>query len=244
MKGPSQAEQRAFYDQWNRDSRSGGYDDVDVKVRMRTDRALEFIEQLDLPRPARVLEVGCGTGWLSERLAAFGHVTGVDLSPGAIDIAKARGISDARFLAGDFLALDLSDEEPFDLVVCAETLFYVEDQQAFVDAMAAVMRPGGSLVCTMINAFVYERTEGVPPPAPGQIRSWLNRRGVLTLLRDRFIVQDWCSLDPLGRGGILRLVNSPRLNGWLHRLMQPSTLRAIKERAGFGSGFVFTCTLR
>lgn len=240
---PSQEEQRAFYDKWNRDSRSGRYEEVDRRVTVRTDRALEIVASLGLPRDAKILEVGCGTGWLSERLAAFGKVTGVDLSPEAIEIARSRGL-DAEFIAGDFLALDLARFAGRDLVVCAETLFYVEDQAAFIEAIASVLAPGAHAIFTMINAFVYERSEDVPPPAPGQIRTWLRRGELLRLLRPHFQVQQMCSLEPMGHVGVLRLVNSPRLNGLLERVIPRPALTRAKERLGLGSGFVIACTRR
>src|SRR3954447_25572630 len=58
------------------------------------------------PPPARVLECGCGTGWLSQILQKCGYeVTGADVSPLAIDLARGRplfrGVEPPQFLVAD-----------------------------------------------------------------------------------------------------------------------------------------------
>jgi 2-polyprenyl-3-methyl-5-hydroxy-6-metoxy-1,4-benzoquinol methylase len=40
---------------------------------------------LEHERPLRILDFGCGTGWLGASLTSFGDVTGIDLSPAAIE---------------------------------------------------------------------------------------------------------------------------------------------------------------
>jgi len=68
-------------------------------------------------RGARVLDAGCGTGRVGGRLAAAGHrVTGVDLDPELIAVARADH-PDATWLVGDLSELDLG--AAFDVIVCA-----------------------------------------------------------------------------------------------------------------------------
>jgi SAM-dependent methyltransferase len=101
----------------------------------------------------RVLDAGCGTGEHVLMLAARGLAsTGVDAAPRAIDAARTkaaeRGLN-ARFLVWDALRLaDLGEQ--FDTVIdCG--LFHVFDderRERYVDALRAVVRPGGSyLMC-------------------------------------------------------------------------------------------------
>jgi SAM-dependent methyltransferase len=75
-----------------------------------------------LPRGARVLDAGSGTGRLSAHLADAGHeVVGVDGDPVLVAAAE-RGHPGPRFLVGDLAELDLPAAgiaEPFDVVVCA-----------------------------------------------------------------------------------------------------------------------------
>jgi SAM-dependent methyltransferase len=89
---------------------------------------------------ARILEVGCGTGWLSARLLDFGEVTATDLADEVIARAQAAHPR-VRFLAGDFMTLAAGDD--YDVVVCLETLSHFVDQPAFVARLASCLRPGG-----------------------------------------------------------------------------------------------------
>lgn len=105
-------------------------------------------------RPAaglRVLDVGCGVGRWSCLLAARGaRVTGVDLSPQMISVARrsaaARGVS-CRFLVGDVTALELGAE--FDLVLGVTVLQHLVSDAELDRALARLVRrlaPGGRLV--------------------------------------------------------------------------------------------------
>src|SRR5436309_8764768 len=79
------------------------------------------------PPPARVLDCGCGTGWLSHFLARRGYdVVATDVSPGAIALAKAHPVFAAgavpRFLVADSEALTFEAE--FDAVVFFDSLHH------------------------------------------------------------------------------------------------------------------------
>lgn len=70
-----------------------------------------------VPRGARILDAGCGTGRVGGRIAASGHeVVGVDLDPALIAEAR-REFPDVRWQVGDLSLLSLG--ETFDVVVCA-----------------------------------------------------------------------------------------------------------------------------
>src|ERR1043166_3464950 len=102
---------RAYYDEFaaryeaRRGGRDpGGYHDLidDLEVR--------FVERFGRGRD--VLEVGCGTGLLLQRIQAFAHsAQGVDLSPGMLSLARARGLN---VLEGSATSLPFSDAS-FDL---------------------------------------------------------------------------------------------------------------------------------
>ena len=70
-----------------------------------------------VPRGARILDAGCGTGRVGGRLAAAGHrVTGVDLDPELIAAAR-QDYPDTDWQVGDLAGLELPDR--FDVIVCA-----------------------------------------------------------------------------------------------------------------------------
>ena len=105
-----------------------------------------LLGQLPAP-PARLLEVGCGTGALSRAAAAAGYtVTGIDLSPEMIRVARRRTAesSPVTFLCGDFLSLALAGEG-FDCVMSMATLHHLPLEEA-VTRMVRLTRPGGLLV--------------------------------------------------------------------------------------------------
>ena len=104
---------------------------------------------------ARVLDVGCGGGLLSEALAARGaQVTGIDASERAIEIAKLHLYeSNVRVDYECTTAEAHAEAHPaaYDLVTCMELLEHVPDPASVVDACARSLRPGGAVCFSTLN---------------------------------------------------------------------------------------------
>lgn len=104
---------------------------------------------------ARVLDVGCGGGLLSESLAARGAVvTGIDASERAVEIAKLHlyesGLKiDYRCETAEAHAEAHAGQ--YDLVTCMELLEHVPDPASVVAACAALLRPGGAVCFSTLN---------------------------------------------------------------------------------------------
>jgi SAM-dependent methyltransferase len=101
-----------------------------------------------LPEPASdVLDVGCGTGSLSLLASERGHrVTGVDLSPRMVDLARAKLAGrDAVFLVGDAVAPPVG-EQRFDVVLGRHVLWALPDPERVLRHWRGLLRPGGRLV--------------------------------------------------------------------------------------------------
>jgi SAM-dependent methyltransferase len=116
------------------------------------------------PDGAKVLEVGCGPGHLSIRLARQHglEVTGLDLDPAMISRARAnaarQGNGDQRrpsFLVGDVASLAFPDRS-FDLVVSTLSMHHWADPSAGLAEIGRVLRPGG-------RALVWDLRPGVRP---------------------------------------------------------------------------------
>ncbi len=208
----------------------------------RADTILAMLQTLPLTNP-RILDLGCATGWMTDRLSTLGPSQGVDLSEAAIAIAKAQ-FPTLRFAAGDLYQISLADA-PVDIVVCQEVIAHVSDQPKLVERIAEVLKPGGYLIMTAANALVMDRVRfsdgllGVGPEDPDEhIKKWLSMKGLKALLRPHFEILATTSVIPLGHRGVLRLVNSTKLNRALALLMSPARLEALKERMGFGYSII------
>ncbi|MGH4008074.1 MAG: class I SAM-dependent methyltransferase [Pseudonocardiaceae bacterium] len=217
-----------FWNRWNREAREER--PPDRPTLRRQQEVLAALQRAGI-RSARILEVGCGTGWLSARLLDHGEVTATDLAGQIVERARC-SFPDVHFLTGDFMTLDAGTG--YDVVVCLETLSHVVDQRAFVARLASCLRPGGMLVLTTQNRFVLERRDDVMPPGPGQVRRWLNRRELASLMAPDFRILRLASLEPAGHGGVLRLVNSSKLTRPLVAVLGRDRMRRWKEAAGLG----------
>jgi 2-polyprenyl-3-methyl-5-hydroxy-6-metoxy-1,4-benzoquinol methylase len=168
---------------------------------------------LALPAGARILDVGCGAGWLCEYFARFGyHVTGIDISPSLIELARERlqrvpyRVDDETNLSYQFFVHDIEIAalpETFDAVICYDALHHFEDEDAVFANLRAMLNYGGLL-------FVLE---GERPPAGsasaeelrGVMRQYqtlespFSREYLLTLLRTHgfAVVGDYLGISGL-----------------------------------------------
>lgn len=123
-------------------------------------RAMEGI-----PVPS-VLDVGCGTGMLSERLlGAFPscRLAGVDLSPAMVERARTRLAGRAEVREADAERLPFHDGA-FDLVVCNDSFHHYPDPDRAAFQMWRVLRKGGALVL----GDVWQ-----PAPARAVMNAWM-----------------------------------------------------------------------
>lgn len=101
------------------------------------------------PAPARVVEFGCGTGWLSLIFAERGYdVTGIDIAPEAIAIAEK--LRDERGLRATFRVSDYENarvDPPADCVIFHDALHHAESESDALRAAYAALRPGGMVIC-------------------------------------------------------------------------------------------------
>jgi ubiquinone/menaquinone biosynthesis C-methylase UbiE len=112
-------------------------------------RALELVGA----RPGmRILDLACGPGTLSRRLAVQvspgGEVIGVDLAPGMIALARSMNIAETRFELMDVERLDFADES-FDAAVCGHGLQFVPDLARALSEARRVLRPEGRLAASV-----------------------------------------------------------------------------------------------
>ena len=176
------------------------YDDLDARESLRTkaNRGV-FARLLDeqIPRPAMVLEAGCGTGQLSNFLGMnWGRtVIGADLCLNSLRLAKSFrdrcSIANVQFVQMNLFRPPFPDET-FDLVVSNGVLHHTSDPEGGFHSIARKLKPGGYVIIGLYN--------------------WLGR--LPTLWRRAAIEtfgEGWAKLDPRLRGSRL---NSGRWAAW------------------------------
>jgi 2-polyprenyl-3-methyl-5-hydroxy-6-metoxy-1,4-benzoquinol methylase/glycosyltransferase involved in cell wall biosynthesis len=167
---------KPFYNLANRPAKYKG-EGLDEDARRHFCDFANMAVALALPAGSRVLDVGCGSGWLSEYFARLGYdVTGVDISPDLVEMSRERvahvayGADHETPLRCEFRVHDIERaplEEKFDACICYDSLHHFEDERAVVRNLAAMMDVGGQL-------FILE---GERPPAGS--RSEEELRGVM-----------------------------------------------------------------
>ncbi len=120
--------------------------------------AREFLTWLAVPESSRWLDVGCGTGALSQTIitsASPAEVHGIDTSRNYVGYAREK-IGDARvaFNVGDAQSLPYTDES-YDAVVSGLMLNFLPEPGRAVREMARVTRPGGT-----VAIYVWDYTDG------------------------------------------------------------------------------------
>src|ERR1700751_2130862 len=101
-----------------------------------------LVEVLD-PRPGeRILDLGCGDGFLTRRIAQSGAtIVGVDSSPQMVAVAREHG-AEARVASGESLPFD----QEFDAVFSNAALHWMSDHDAVLRGVYRALKPGGRFV--------------------------------------------------------------------------------------------------
>lgn len=142
-------ETRAYYDEFSksyerhrRPNSEDGYhalvDDLEIELCARYGTNMD------------VLECGCGTGLILERIARHAQrAVGIDLSPGMLELARARGLDVHE---GSVTALPFPDAS-FDVTCSFKVLAHVPDIGRALAEMARVTRPGGVILAEFYNPW-------------------------------------------------------------------------------------------
>jgi SAM-dependent methyltransferase len=127
---------------------------------------MEELDQLiaRIPRGQRILEIGCGTGRISEYIharVAPSYMLAVDFADDAITDARRRTADRATTL--EFRALDLTREDipggPYDVEILIDSIYFLGDYAASIKRFHDLLRPGG----TMLLVAFEEEKPGAPP---------------------------------------------------------------------------------
>jgi 2-polyprenyl-3-methyl-5-hydroxy-6-metoxy-1,4-benzoquinol methylase/glycosyltransferase involved in cell wall biosynthesis len=155
---------KPFYNLANKPDKHQG-DGMDAETHRHFCDFANIAVTLGLPAGSRILDVGCGSGWMSEYFARLGYeVTGIDISPDLIEMSRDRvvrvpfDVDHETILRCTFVVQDIEAAplpETFDAVLCYDSLHHFEDENAVMRHISAMLPVGGVL-------FILE---GERPPA-------------------------------------------------------------------------------
>jgi 2-polyprenyl-6-hydroxyphenyl methylase/3-demethylubiquinone-9 3-methyltransferase len=137
-----------------------------------------------------VLDVGCGEGILAERLPRppVERYVGVDFSPVAVELAKAKNLQQSDFVVGD--AQVYTPSARFDLIVFNEVLYYLDRPEQALTALAAALEPDGAMILSVFRQPSDWVWKAVNPT--------VNRLDGVTI-QNGDLVWDLALVRPLGR---------------------------------------------
>ena len=150
---------------------------------------LEYIlretRQNNLKRTLRILDVGCGRGWLTNLATAYGTCEGIEPVAGVIEHAR-RMFPHLRFEAGTpETVLARPDFVPFDIILCSEVIEHVPhaNKPTFVHQLAQLLTPDGYLVLTTPRGDVWNEWQKIAPPNQ-PVEDWVTEQQLGQLLSD------------------------------------------------------------
>ncbi len=146
--------------------------------RMLDDLEVELVERYGAGKD--IYEVGCGTGLILQRTAAFARTArGIDLSAGMLEKARARGLDVAQASATELPIADAS----VDVAYSFKVLAHIPDIAGAMREMARVVRPGGYVLAEFYNTRSIRRLVKALKP-PTQVSSTTNDEHVFTRYDD------------------------------------------------------------
>jgi ubiquinone/menaquinone biosynthesis C-methylase UbiE len=212
---------------------------------------LDFVEESHLPAEARVLEIGCGAGHLTVRLAERElQVDAIDASPAMVEAAAGRAVEEG---IGERVTVKVADvhalpfeSSHFDLIVAVGVIPWLHSPDAAVAEMARVLRAGGQLIVTADNrarlsSFTDPRAMLALSPLKNAQVALRRRRGLATSRLDypRHIdkLLRASGLNPVARRtigfGPLSLLGRPML-GQSRSMRVNNRLQALADRGVVG----------
>jgi 2-polyprenyl-3-methyl-5-hydroxy-6-metoxy-1,4-benzoquinol methylase len=165
-----------YFDKYDRkgayhwDDYHGGLLRMNAYTRARYDLVCDCVREVNLPRNARLLDMGCGDGALAGVLhSELGMpVAGVDTNEKGVALAKA--MFGARGFTGEFRLVGGYDsgfpDASFDAVVCSDVIEHVDNPESMLREIHRLLVPGGRLVITTPIRF------SEAPMDPMHVQEW------------------------------------------------------------------------
>ncbi len=215
------------------------------KLHSRVEQFTVRLARLCLP-PARILDLGCGTGEIAAALDQRGYqVTACDFAEEMIAVARSHSSSvDWMCLEPDWRELPF-DDGSFDAIVASSVFEYLDDVPRVAAELSRVLRPGGVLLATVPNPSnvmrkVEARLQSLPwfhrlSPVLRKVPRLDSYAAYLRLSRNRFHAQGWRSV--LNAANFAPLDESDFSHeAWQYQSRAPLVLLTVKRVATRQSG--------
>ncbi|HEX8475201.1 MAG TPA: methyltransferase domain-containing protein [Pyrinomonadaceae bacterium] len=233
---------KPFYNLANKPPKHTG-DGMDAETHRHFCDFANMAVALALPAGGRLLDVGCGSGWLCEYFARLGYdATGIDISPDLIEMAEDRlrritySVDHRTPLRYRFQTHDIETaplDETFDAVVCYDSLHHFVDERAVIRHLAAMLPVGGLLFVLegdrpptgspteqeLIGVMEeYETLES--PFSPVYLRSLLDEHGFA-------VVGDFVSINGLFERELLKTADDDDAEGESYLPVRPEAVNYL-----------------
>ena len=205
------------------------------------------VAQRVLPEGSKVLDLGCGTGFVLERLQERYRANGLDLSPIALELCRKRGLSQVSLGSPE----DLSAVEGcrFEGVFLLDVLEHLDDDAKALRHISQVLAPGGAVIITVpAFPFLWSRHDEINQHRRRYTRATLSdalRRSGFQLEQIGYFNSYLFPLAVAARvaGGLLGRVAPgglgvppAPLNALLRRIFASERSRVVNGRGGFPFG--------
>ncbi|MDW8207695.1 MAG: class I SAM-dependent methyltransferase [Chloroherpetonaceae bacterium] len=214
-------EMQAFYAcLWSTDKWGRAEPNEDERQRMAAITALMALWR-ETAEGLRILDLGCGRGWLTHQLSRYGQVVGVDPVPAAIERARS------LFPALDFRVADAGSAlaqfgaEAFDLIVSSEVIEHIPDAEKrdFLRTIRQMLAPGGALILTTPRGEAW-RGWRYWHPEDQPVEEWVREADLPALCRSAGLVV--CARR--------RVFVTGTWHSWLSRVVTARRLSPLMER--------------
>ncbi|MDH5661759.1 MAG: class I SAM-dependent methyltransferase [Elusimicrobiota bacterium] len=161
-----------------------------VSLRKRMAQALTWLDNSNLPKSSKILDVGCGAGVMAKEVANRGYeIFGMDYSYNMLKKAKAicnvSAKSGITFFRGDIEFLPFKDSI-FDMVICLGVITYLKSEHKALHEMSRTLKPGGTMILSILNKLSLAKCldmsvlvrRRIQKMAGNRIVSWKKRREI------------------------------------------------------------------
>lgn len=185
-----------------------------------------------IPRP-RILDVGCGRGWLTNLVSPFGVCVGIEPAGGAVAFARSH-FPNVTFFEGTLdTLLESPDFARYNVIICSEVIEHVprEYKPKFIQQIVDCLQKDGSLILTTPRGELF-RSWLNSGATPQPIEDWLTEREIVSsFAKGGLRVVEHTRVHPRDFSPRLRLLQDARLHQVLNSVSLSSAVSCLNYMA-------------